>query len=273
MKTDRVAIIWHIVLISGVILILFPLIYALSNSFKTLQDAFNNVFSLIPREFTLDNYRHVFARQDFLRITLNTLTIAMAVTFFKLATSVFAAYGLVFFDFKWKNIVYFLLISTMFIPFSVTMIPNYITITSWGLRDKLIGVILPQLADALGIFFMRQSMRGVPNTIIEYAKLEDIGHGKMLKDIIVPMIKPNIISTGIIFFVNSWNEFVWPVLMIRSQDKYTLSLALQMYISSEGGTDFTIAMSVSVITMILPIILFLVFQKQIISTFSTSGLK
>lgn len=130
-----------------------------------------------------------------------------------------------------------------------------------------------QLADALGIFLMRQSMRGVPNSIIEYAHLESIGHGKMLKDIILPMIKPNIISTGIIFFVNSWNEFVWPVLMIRSAKKYTLSLALQMYISSEGGTDFTIAMSVSILTMIVPIVLFLIFQRQIISTFSTSGLK
>ena len=103
--------------------------------------------------------------------------------------------------------------------------------------------MLPQLADALGIFLMRQSMRSVPNSIIEYARLEGIGHWKMLKDLIIPMIKPNIISTGIIFFINAWNEFVWPVLMIRSTDNYTLSLALQMYISSEGGTDFTIGLT------------------------------
>lgn len=273
MKTDRTAIVWHILLLTGVVLLLFPLVYAFSNSFKTLQDAFNNVFSLIPEEFTLDNYRHVFERQNFLRITLNTFTIASMVTLFKVFTSLLAAYGLVFFRFRGKNLVYFILISTMFIPFSVTMIPNYITISSWGLRDTLVGVMLPQLADALGIFLMRQSMRSVPNSIIEYAQLEGIGHWKMLKDLIIPMIKPNIISTGIIFFINAWNEFVWPVLMIRSTDNYTLSLALQMYISSEGGTDFTIAMSVSVITMIVPIVLFLIFQRQIISTFSTSGLK
>lgn len=273
MKIDRTAVLWHAVLIAAVVIVLFPLVYAFSNSFKTLQDAFNNVFSLLPKEFTLDNYRHVFARQDFARITMNTLTVATVVTVFKVITSVLAAYGLVFFDFRGKNTVYFLLISTMFIPFSVTMIPNYMTISSWGLRDTLVGVMLPQLADALGIFLMRQSMRTVPQSILEYARLEGIGHGRMLKDMILPMIKPNILSTGIIFFINSWNEFVWPVLMIRSSDKYTLSLALQMYISSEGGTDFPIAMSVSILTMVLPIVLFLIFQRQIISTFTTSGLK
>lgn len=103
MKTNKSAWIWHTVLIIWVVLILFPLIYAASNSFKTLSDAYNNVFSLIPKEFTLDNYRHIFARQDFVNIALNTLKVASGVTIFKLLTSILAAYAFVFLEMKGKK--------------------------------------------------------------------------------------------------------------------------------------------------------------------------
>ncbi len=86
-------------------------------------------------------------------------------------------------------------------------------------------------------------------------------------------MKPSLISTGIIFFINSWNEYVWPVLILKTKENYTLSLALQMYISSEGGTEFTIAMAVSVMTMLIPLLLYIVFQRYIINTFAMSGIK
>ena len=168
---------------------------------------------------------------------------------------------------------YFLLISTMFIPFTVTMIPNYITISQMGLNDNIMGVALPQFADALGIFLLRQSMRTIPRSLVEVAKIEKIGHARVMKDIIVPIIKPSVVSTGIIFFINSWNEYVWPVLILKSKDNYTLSLALQMFISAEGGTDFTVAMAVSVITMMVPLLMYIIFQRYIINTFALSGVK
>lgn len=263
----------HFLFILTVLVLLFPLVYALSNSFKTLNDAFNNVFSLIPREFTLQNYIHVFTRLDFMRIVGNTFFISTSVTIFKIITSLLAAYSFVFFNFKGKNTLYFVLLSTMFIPFTVTMIPNYLTISSWGLGDSLTGVLIPQLADALGIFLLRQSMRGIPRSLIEYAQLEGASTYNIMTGIVIPLIRPNIISTGILFFVNSWNEYVWPVLILKTKSKFTLSLALQMFISSEGGTDFTIAMAVSVMTMIIPITLYLIFQRYILDTFTTSGVK
>jgi len=161
----------------------------------------------------------------------------------------------------------------MFIPFTVTMIPNYLMISKLGLSDSLIGVILPELADVLGIFLLRQSMRGIPKALIEAAKLDDVGNFKIMRGIVIPLVRPALVSTGIIFFINSWNEYVWPVLILKSKENYTLSLALQMYISSEGGTNFPIAMSVSVITMMIPLVLYLMFQKYIISTFAMSGIK
>ena len=264
---------WHILLIAIVFIMLMPIIFALSNSFKTLQDAYNNVFELIPSKPTIENYIHVFQKLPFLKITLNTFLIASTVTVFKLLTSVFAAYSLVYFDYKGKNILYFVMLSTMFIPFTSTMIPNYLMISQIGLRDSIWGVALPQLADVLRIFLLRQSMRGIPKSLIEAAKLENIGNIKIMRDIVLPLVRPSIISTGIIFFINSWNEYVWPVLILKSKENYTLSLALQMYISAEGGTDFTIAMAVSVMTMIIPLVLYIIFQRYIINTFAMSGIK
>ena len=264
---------WHILLILFVIVLLFPIVFAISSSFKELNEAYSNVFGIIPKNHTINNYKEVILRLPFYKITENTFFIATTVTVFKVITSVLAAYSFVYFDFKYKNILYFILISTIFIPFTVTMIPNYLTVSKLGLNDKLLGVILPQLSDATGIFLIRQSMKTIPKALIEVAELENVGHFKRMRDIVIPLVKPAIISTGIMFFINSWNEYVWPVLILKSKENFTLPLALQLFISSEGGTDFTIAMAVSVITMIIPLILYIIFQKYIINTFTSSGIK
>lgn len=263
----------HIFLGAVTIILLFPIVFAVCNSFKTLEEATNHIWRFIPLNPTVENYKYVFNALPFVKITWNTFLIAFTVTIFKSLTSILAAYAFVFFDFKGKKGLYFILISTMFIPFTVTMIPNYITVSAIGLNDSIWGVALPQLADALGIFLLRQSMRTIPKSFIEVAKIEKIGHVRILCDILVPLVKPAVISTGIIFFINSWNEYVWPVLILKSKENYTLSLAMQMFISAEGGTDFTIAMAVSVITMIVPLILYLIFQRYIINTFALSGIK
>lgn len=264
---------WHILLIAITFLMLMPIVFAFSNSFKTLSDAYNTVFQVIPKNPTLENYIHVFEKLPFVKITANTFIIAATVTIFKTLTSLIAAYAFVYMEFKGKNVVYLIMLSTMFIPFTVTMIPNYLVISKIGLADNIIGVMLPQLADVLGIFLLRQSMRTIPKSLVEVAWLENVGNLKIMRDIVIPLVRPSIISTGIIFFINSWNEYVWPVLILKSKENYTLSLALQMYISSEGGTEFTIAMAVSVMTMIIPLILYIAFQRYIINTFAMSGIK
>ena len=273
MKTKDRQIGWHLFLVVVVFLLLMPIVFAISNSFKTMQEAFNTVFQVIPLHPTLENYRHVFDKLPFVKITLNTFLIASTVTIFKTITGLLAAYAFVYFRFKGKGFLYFIMLSTLFIPFTVTMIPNYLLISKIGLRDRIWGVALPQLADVLGIFLLRQAMRGIPLALIEAARMENIRHMKIMRDIVLPLVRPSIISTGIIFFITSWNEYVWPVLILKSKENYTLSLALQMYISAEGGTEFTIAMAVSVLTMLIPLVLYIIFQRYIINTFAASGLK
>ncbi len=274
MKTNsRGQILCHVILILMLLCTFYPILFAVSNSFKTMQDAFNSILSLIPPHPTLENYRYVFQKLPFGRITANSFLIAVSVTFAKLFTSLLAAYAFVYFRFRGKNTIYLFMLTTMFIPFTVTMIPNYLLISKIGLRDNIWGVAFPQLADVLGIFLLRQAMRGIPASLIEAAKLDNIRDFKIMTDIVLPLVKPAIISTGIIFYINSWNEYVWPVLILKSTENYTLPLALQMFVSSEGGTDFTTAMAVSILTILIPLVLYLIFQRQIISTFATSGVK
>lgn len=264
---------WHVLLIFLLVLSLLPILFAISTSFKELSEAYSNVLGLIPWEPVLDNYRQVISRLPFLQIVSNTFTIAVVVTTFKLVTSILSAYAFVYFEFRGKTILYFLLVSTIFVPFTITMIPNYLTVSSLGLRNNILGVILPELGDATGIFLIRQAMRSIPYSLIEAARLEDTGHLRILRQIVLPLARPAIVSTGIMFFINSWNEYVWPVLILQDKLHYTLPLALQLFVSAEGGTDITVAMAVSVLTMLIPLVLYLIFQRYIIGTFISSGIK
>ena len=175
--------------------------------------------------------------------------------------------------FRGKTVLYFVMISTIFIPFTVTMIPNYITISKLSLFDNIVGIALPQLADASGIFLLRQTMRSIPKSLLEIAEMDNIGRMRSLRDIILPICRPSIVATGIIFFINSWNEYVWPTLILRKKEHYTLSLAMQLFSSSEAGTEFTSIMAMAVISMLIPVVLYLIFQRYIMSTFASSGIK
>lgn len=263
---------WHLLFTVLVLMLVYPLVFALSTSFKPMSEAFSSA-SLIPKNPTFSAYERVFTTIRFGVILSNTFIIASLVTLFKLVTALFAAYAFVFFRFRGKTLLYFLLISTIFIPFTVTMIPNYITLSKIGLIDSIYGVALPQLADATGIFLLRQYMKGVPSSLMEVAALENASHLSRLRTIVVPIIRPAILSIGIIFFINSWNEYVWPAIIIKSEANYTLSLALQMFVSSEGGTDVPVTMAVATLTMLLPLGLYAVCQKFIIGTFAQSGIK
>lgn len=263
---------WYIPLILLAAAAIVPIVFALLYSFKPLQSIFGNS-NLLTSGFTLENYRKIAQQLPILQITLNTVAVAVLVTVFKLLTSILAAYAFAFMRFRGKTVLYFVMISTIFIPFTVTMIPNYITISKLSLFDNIVGIVLPQLADASGIFLLRQTMRSIPKSLLEIAEMDNIGRMRSLRDIILPICRPSIVATGIIFFINSWNEYVWPTLILRKKEHYTLSLAMQLFSSSEAGTEFTSIMAMAVISMLIPVVLYLIFQRYIMSTFASSGIK
>jgi sn-glycerol 3-phosphate transport system permease protein len=255
------------------VVIIYPLLFIVANSFKPLKEAYHTILSLIPHTFTFSNFTYLFTNLPLLQITWNTFFIATVITVVKLIIAFFAAYSFTYCRIKGKRFLYVVIIATLFIPFTVSMTPNYLLITKMNLIDTSWGVILPQFADAMGIFLLTQTMRGIPKSLLEVAELDNISQGRVMMQLVFPLTRHAITSTGIWFFITSWNEFVWPVLILKSLDQYTLPLAMQTYISSEGGTNFTVAMSISLITMLVPLVLYIIFQKYIIGTFVSAGIK
>lgn len=264
---------YQVILILTLIIMMYPIVYMIGTSFKTLQDIFSSGLNVFTSNPTMANYIQVFKSNDILILLKNSLIIALIVTVSKIVTSVLASYCLCFMDLKHPEVIFGLFTISMFIPLSVIMIPNYLTLSRIGLNNTLIGVALPQLADAMGIYRIRQSMRSIPKPLIEVARLDNVGHLTILRRIVLPLVNPAVIAMIIFFFINSWNEYVWPMLILKRQENYTITLALQTFMDSESGSAWGSSMALATIATLVPTVLYIFAQRKIIGTFMQSGVK
>lgn len=272
-RAKKAAIKGHIVMILLVLIFAYPFVYMVSISFKSMTEIFSSGLNLIPRDFTLENYKKVFDSLPVLSYLSNSFVIAFIAMVCKIITSVLASYALVFMDFKGKDALFYFFTLTMFVPFTVIILPNYLTINKIGLLSTLVGVALPQMADAMGIFRIRQAMRTVPKSLVEAARLDNVGHFTAMTRIVIPLVKPAISAMAIFFFINSWNEYFWPLLILKSNTMSTITLALQQFTSGESGNAWGSSMALATIATAIPLALYLIFQRYIIGTFMSSGIK
>jgi sn-glycerol 3-phosphate transport system permease protein len=276
MKTDkqrRSEIKGSILIIIICLIFIYPIIYMFSISFKSMDEIFNSGLRLIPQNPTLSNFVSVFTTLPVLSYLLNSFIIAVIAMAAKLVTSVLASYSLVFMNFRGRGVIFYFFSLTMFVPFTVVILPNYLTINNMGLLNTLIGVALPQMADAMGIIRIRQSMRSIPRSLVEAARLDNVPHFKTMTKIVIPLVKPAISAMGIIFFINSWNEYFWPLLILKGNKISTITLSLQQFASSESGNSWGTSMALAAVATVIPLLLYLVFQRFIIGTFMSSGIK
>lgn len=272
-RAKRAAIRGHILMIFLVLLFAYPFIYMVSTSFKSMTEIFQSGLNLIPDNFTLENYKSVFTKLPIASYLKNSFIIALIAMAAKIVTSVLAAYALVFMDFKGKNALFYFFSMTMFIPFTVIILPNYLTVNKLGLLSTLLGVALPQMADAMGIIRIRQAMRTIPKSLVEAARIDKVSHFTALTRIVVPLTRPAISAMSILFFINSWNEYFWPLLILKSNTMSTITLALQQFASGESGNAWGSSMALATIATVIPLVLYLAFQRYIIGTFMSSGIK
>mgnify|MGYP001518465586 CR=1 FL=1 len=240
MKTNwRDELPWQILLLLMVFLMLWPIIFMLSTSLKDLNQVFESTLNPLPLPPTLANYRLVLEDFPIFTYIWNTFFIAAFVTVSKIATGVLAAFAFVYYRFKGKEFIFNSMLLTFFIPITVLIMPNYLLVSRLGLLDTPWGVMLPGLVDGMGIFLMRQTMRGVPKALLEAAILDGAR----------------------------------PLLILQDKNHLTLPLALQMFISAEGGSEWGVAMAVATLTSLPPLLLYIFFQKFIINTFMQAGVK
>ena len=264
---------YHLLLLIAVFLMLWPIVFMLSTSLKDLNQVFESTLNPLPFPPTFDNYTNVLENFPLLTYIWNTFYIAIIVTLSKALTSVLAAFGFVYYDFKYKETIFNGMLLTFFIPITVLVMPNYLLMAKQGLLDTPYGVMLPSLVDGMGVFLMRQTMRGIPKPLLEAAILDGATPWQILRKVVLPLIKPSVLAISILFFINSWNEYFWPLLILQDKSNLTLPLALQMFISAEGGSEWGVAMAVATLTSLPPLVLYGFCQKFIINTFMQAGVK
>lgn len=259
-------------LLTIVVIMVFPFIWMFSSSFKPLSEIFSYPPSIIVKNATWDNYIQLFTKYYFDRAFINSSYISALYTAGAVFFCSLAGYGFAKYNFKGRFVLFFIVLGSMMIPFEVTMVPLYLIFKNLGWIDRHIGLIIPGLANAFGIFFMHQYMQGISNEIIESGRIDGCSEFGIFIKLIFPIIRPAIASLGIIFFMNSWNNFLWPLIILKSRENLTLAVALRNF---ESGirTPYHLIMAGSVVSILPLLIIFFVFQKQFISGIMSGAVK
>lgn len=266
--------IWvYMVLIILSIILLFPFYWMLRSSFMTDREIFSITPKWLPDELLIENYIKAFQTAPFVRYFMNSFVIVAANVVGAIFSSSFAAFGFTRFRFRGRDFFFGLLISTMMIPYTVLMIPQFIGWQAVGAYNTYWPLILPAFfGSAFNIFLVKQFYMGIPREYDEAALVDGANYLTIYGKIILPMSKPALCTVGVFTFMNTWNDFMGPLLYLNSQEKKTVSLGLQMFIG-QFSQQWNLLMAAATVVMIPMIIVFFMAQKYFIEGITFSGLK
>jgi multiple sugar transport system permease protein len=260
-----------IILAIGGLLVTIPFIWMILSAFKPESEVMQLTPTLLPQEFTLENFYNLFVNMNFALYLKNTLVVVFW-SFFGLILNAMAGYAFAKFEFKGRNKLFFLVLATMMIPGQVTMIPVYLILNQMHLTNTMAGIVLPGLVGAFGIFLFRQFMTTIPDELLEAARLDGASELRVFWQIVLPMTKPILAVQGILTFIAGWNSFLWPLIIANDESLYTLSVGLQLLKGQYGG-NFALQMAGSTFMVVPIIIIFILFQRYIIDGYTISGIK
>ncbi|MGQ9631595.1 MAG: carbohydrate ABC transporter permease [bacterium] len=254
---------------------LTPFFWALSTSFKIPGKEFSMPIELLPRPFTLDNYRELFSNPilDFARIFANTLKVAIPTTLGVLLVCSLAGFAFAKLYFPGRDIIFMLLLGTMMIPMAVTLIPRYLLMKTLGWLNTFYPLIVPTiLTDIYGTFLMRQFFISLPSELLDSARVDGCSPFYMYLLIALPLAKPALVTLLIITFMGSWNNFFGPLVYLTKPRLFTIQLGLS-YLNSEYGVEWRLLMAGTVITIMPVIFIFLLLQRYYVQGIALSGIK
>ncbi len=252
---------------------LLPLLWLVSTSFKgPTENLFQFPPQFLPRSPTVDNFIKVWQSNPFGRYFFNSTLIAVVTVVLNLLLCSLAAYPLARLNFKGREVLFSLVVSTILIPFQIVMIPLYILTVQLGLTNSYIGVIFPSVASAFGIFLMRQAFQSVPKELEEAARIDGCTELGIWWHIMIPSVRPALVTLAIFVFIGSWSDFLWPLLILDRPEYYTLPLGVAR-LAGSFSLDWRLIAAGSVIS-VLPIVLFFVAaQRYIVPSETGSGVK
>ncbi|CUM83413.1 carbohydrate ABC transporter permease [Turicibacter sanguinis] len=258
-------------LVVGVIII-GPLLYAVSLSFMTPGEISQYPPKLVPSKVTLENYHTAINSVPLFRFIVNSFVVSILVTIGQVFTASLASFAFAFYDFKGKKLLFLMVLSTMMIPGETTIISNFLTVSSWGWTDSLQVLIVPFLTSAMGIFLIRQFYLTLPKDLIEAARIDGCTNFMFLIKILIPISKPAIASLSIYTFISTWNQYLWPLLTINNGNNRTVQIGISMLQFAEGS-NYGVVLAGAVLILIPSILVFSLGQKSLVQGMTAGSVK
>ncbi len=258
----------HSWLVNGALVViallsLAPLAWMVSVSFMPRGEASHFPPPFLPSLATLDNYRELFATTGVARNFANSVLMAGAITLLSLLVNTMAGYAFAKLRFAGRERIFQVLLAALVVPAQVAMLPLFLLMKQLGLVNSYWGVIVPALATVFGIFLVRQYARSIPDELIEAARIDGAGELRIFFQVVLPMLKPVLVTLAIFTFMGAWNDFMWPLIVLTDQAHYTLPVALAA-LSREHIMDVEMMMAGAVVTVLPVLALFLVLQRYYI---------
>jgi len=270
-KTGKEVILQVLYILIGMIMV-SPILYALSVSFMENKDVLTNPINILPPSITLDNYKTALTRTPLLRYILNSTIVSLVSTISRIIMGSMAAYAFAFYDFKGKKILFALAMATMMIPPDVLIIANYGTITKLGLTNTFLGICSIFLVSANNMFLLRQNFLSYSKSLKDAAYIDGCGSIRFFTKILIPTSTPVIITLFISSFVSVWNQYVWPMLITKENEMRTVQVGVAMLKDRESSV-FAPTMAAVIIALIPTVLIFIVFQRKIVAGMMDGAVK
>jgi len=266
---------WTLYAVLTVLLIavIAPFVWMILGSFKTQGELLQSPPTWWPETITLDNYTQLFSRLNFKQYFFNSTVVAVCVTAGNLLFCSMLGYALAMLDFKGKKILFGVVMGTLMIPGVVTFVPLFVLVANIGLIDSLPGLILPFLAAPFGVFLMRQFFLGLPRDLLDAGRVDGAGELRIFARIFLPLAGPALATLGILTFLGSWNNFLWPLVVAQQEKTYTLPVALALYSTGQNSTQYGLLLAGATVVVLPVLLVFLIFQRRVIEGIATTGIK
>lgn len=271
MKIRKITVV-YIILIMIAIVMAVPFIWMLSASVKKSSEVFQLPFQLIPKTIRWSNYIEIWKKIPLATFMKNTVFLSVVVSFMQLLTSSFAAYAFAKLKFKFKNQLFMAYIATIAMPWQVYMVPQFLMMRSMQLNDRLAAMVCLQAFSAFGVFLMKQFYQEIPESLCEAARIDGMSEYKIYSNIMLPLSKPALTTLMIFTFITTWNDYLGPLIYLRTESKKTVQLGLKFFIG-ENSAEYGLIMAASVVTLIPVLAVFLAFQRYFVEGIASSGVK
>jgi multiple sugar transport system permease protein len=263
----------HLALILGLVVMAIPFVWMVLGSFKTTSELRQVPPTWIPEDPTLDGYRDLFTRLDFPRFFFNSTLVAVTVTLGNLVFASMLGYALAKLEFPGKRVLLVLVLSTLMIPAFVTFMPLFVIVSNLGLANTHAALILPFLAGAFGVFLMRQYILGIPDELLDAARIDGAGEYTIFFRIVLPLCGPALATLAVLTFLTQWNSFLWPLVAATTEDMYTLPVALALFANGQQESNLALLLAGATVVVLPMIVLFFAMQRYVIQGVARTGIK